>query len=172
MRKLRRIARVTIALPIVAIALSACAPSGGSAPPTIDCTGVGNTATSPAVEQCHGRYRAYKYDNSSGFAQSRANAIAGALTSCSQIGNYHVTGQQLLQNYPGSTAVAENLFCYWSSAGCASAHFGATKAINAWLNSSGHKRNMDNFAGSWVNAAGACVGGRNYWIGVAQFHKP
>ena len=167
----RRIARILI-LPLAALLLSACVPRTGSAPASVSCDGIAGGHTW-VLETCHNRYRAYKQDTSSAAAQALANWLAANLTSCSNLGAYHSSGSALLAAYPGSTAVAENLYCYGGPAGvCPTATFGATKAMNAWIASAGHKANLDNFAGSWVNAAVGCNQARGLYFGVAQFHKP
>ena len=165
----RRVTRTVIALPIAALALSACV--SGPAPSSVSCDGIVAKFNSPVVEQCHNRYRPYKMDVSSSAAQQKANSLASSLTSCANLSNYHTAGGTLLALYGGATSVGENLYCYGSGAGCPSATFGATKAMNGWLSSTGHKANLDRFAGAWVNAGAAC-GGSGLYFAVAQFHAP
>jgi uncharacterized protein YkwD len=128
------------------------------------------------LEQCHLKYRAYTLDSASSFAEDRASYIAARITQgtcASTIAWYHVSGSTLLGAYPGSSAVAENLHCHYYSGttSCSSPTLGATKAMNAWLASPGHKANLDAFAGKSVNAAAACSADGVY-VAVAQFHNP
>ena len=165
---LRRLARTLIAVPIAAVALSACVPSAPA--PTISCDGINGTY-SLVLEWCHTRYHSYKLDGSSPAAQNLADYLAATMTSCSNLGTKHSTSAQLRAAYPSATSIAENLFC-WSGGACPTAQAGAASAMNAWVRSSGHRQNLDSFAGQWVNAAAQCNSTRHIYFGVAQFHKP
>ncbi len=172
MSKLRRVTSITVVLPIAALLLSACVPRTGAAPAAVNCDGIAGGHTW-VLETCHNRYKAYKQDTTSPASQNLANWLAANLTSCSNLGAYHSSGGALLAAYPGATSVGENLYCYGGAPGtCPTASFAATKAMNAWIASPGHKANLDNFAGTWVNAAAACNHARGLYFGVAQFHKP
>ena len=179
----RRVAGIML-MPVAALVIGACAPKPAPPPPappppppTVSCT-VGGTL-SDAVEQCHLKYKAYSLDTANVSAQDKADSLIDMTPSqcSSSLGAFHTPGSTLIAQYPGSSAVAENLQCqYFSNGNCSGATFGATTAMNKWLASAGHKANLDNFAGKSVNAAAACRsvanGGTGVYIAVAQFHSP
>jgi hypothetical protein len=162
-------------LPIAAIVLGACGPAPAPAPaPTVACDNTASTMGA-AVEQCHLKYRSYSIDTTNSYAQTTALYISNFLSrsACStSLASYHNTGTALLNAYRPSTMVAENLYCsYFSSGACPSAQLGATQAMNGWLKSPGHKANMDNFAGKWVNGGAVCNPYTGVYVAVAQFHN-
>ncbi|MSO78242.1 MAG: hypothetical protein EXQ79_01380 [Acidimicrobiia bacterium] len=168
-----------VMLPVAALALGACAPKPAPPPPpppTVSCT-VGGTL-SEAVEACHTNYRAYNLDTANNGAEATVARILAAITptSCSSaLASFHSSGATLMGYYPAASSGSENLYCmYFSNGQCPSAALGATKAMNGWLASPGHKANMDSILSLWVNAAAGCVptasGGSGVYIAVAQFH--
>ncbi len=175
----RRLAGFVI-LPVAALALAACAPKPAPPPPpppTVSCT-VGGTL-SQAVEACHQKYRMYNLDSSSNGAEATVARILATVTpsACSSsLASFHTSGATLMSYYPGASSASENLYCMYSSTGqCPSATLGATKAMNGWLASPGHKANMDSILSPSVNAAAGCVaspGGTGVYIAVAHFHNP
>ena len=179
-RNRRKLAGLVV-LPVAALALAACAPkppAPPAPPPTVNCTVDGTL--SQAVEACHSNYRAYRLDASSNGAEATVARILSTITpsQCSSsLGGYHTSGGTLMSYYPGATSASENLYCmYYSTGQCPAATLGATKAVNGWLASPGHKANMDSILSPSVNAAAGCVptssGGRGVYVAVAQFHNP
>ncbi len=179
-RNRRKLAGLVM-LPVIALALAACGPKPGAPPPpppTVNCT-VGSTL-SQAVEACHTNYRAYRLDTSSSGAETTVARMLATITpaTCSSnLGSYHTSGGTLLSYYPGGASASENLYCtYYSNGQCPSATSGATKALNGWLASPGHKANMDSILSPSVNAAAGCNptsnGGRGVYVAVAHFHNP
>ena len=177
-RHRRKLAGLVI-LPVAAMALAACSPKPPPPPPpTVSCTVDGTL--SQAVEACHLKYRAYRLDTTSNGAEATVQRILATITAAqcsSSLASFHTPGSTLLGYYPGKTSASENLYCmYYSTGQCPSATLGATKAMNAWLASPGHKANMDSILSPSVNAAAGCVptssGGRGVYVAVAQFHNP
>ena len=167
-----RIIRAALVAPVAVIGLAACVPKTSPAPASVNCDGIAGTY-SQVVEACHNRYRTYKLDTTNPSAGNHALNLVNSMSSCSGLGTKHTPGPTLLAQYPGSTGVAENLFCWQGGANnCPPTTNAASTAMNAWIKSAGHKANLDNFAGAWVNAAAACSQAKGLYIAVAQFHKP
>ncbi|MBM3670627.1 MAG: CAP domain-containing protein [Actinobacteria bacterium] len=170
MQRRRRIVVAALALTLV-LGAAACKPKPAPAPPplppVLNCFDSGTGALT--IAQCHINYATYSIDPNP-FAQTVAATIAASGT-CANLGSKHTPGATLLAVYAGATSVGENLFCSWTSSGiCPSNAQGATSALNGWLNSPGHKANMDGFAGASVVGGAACNAG--VYVAVAQFHRP
>jgi hypothetical protein len=175
MNRGRRIIRAVLVATVAGLVLAACVPkTSPPPPPAVDCSNVSASpyTYSEVVENCHNKYRTYKLDKANASAGNKALSLANSLSSCSSLSNSsHTPGATLLAQYPGSTSVGENLYC-WQGSACPPIANAASSAMNAWIKSTGHKANLDNFAGAWVNAAATCNTAKRMYVAVAQFHKP
>jgi hypothetical protein len=134
----------------------------GPAPPsrTVSCSSAGDgTPTNPAsasnaIAECHKQIKGYT--TSSGLMSTARSEAAERQGMLCQNG-------ALVHSPPGG--VAENLYCWYTSAGCQGSDVSATKAMNAWLASAGHNANINNH--NFVGAGVTCTNG--HYFAVAHY---
>jgi uncharacterized protein YkwD len=121
-----------------------------SCPGSGDATPSGTASVSNAIAECHKQIHG-GYANSSTLSQS-------ALVEVNKYAGKQCVGG-VLQH--AQSVYAENLYCWWNgSANCPASFLGAKQAINGWMNSAGHRANIDGHG--TVGAAVICNSGHYF----------
>lgn len=130
-------------------------------PASVSCSDAGDAAPGPsatganAISTCHQQVKPYTVS---------IPLTISAINEAAERVNFACVNGSLVHSPP--PGVAENLYCWWNgTSSCPAANVGATKAVNAWLNSAGHRANIDNH--SSVGAAVICNNG--HYFAVAHY---